>query len=157
MFFFDEAHLLFKDAPSALIERIELVVRLVRSKGVGVFLSPEPAGCLTPCWASWATGFSMPCAPLPLATKGRESRRRNHARQPGLDIATAITELAVGEALVSLLDDKGTPQRHATRVLCCPGSQIGLSRPRNGKPCWHSRWSAGCTKKSWTANQPTND
>ena len=66
VFFFDEAHLLFNEAPKVLVERIELVVRLVRSKGVGVyFVTP------TACWRSWATGCSMPCAPSPRATRRR--------------------------------------------------------------------------------------
>ena len=76
VFFFDEAHLLFKDAQAALIERIELVVRLVRSKRVGVYSSPKThSTCPTPCWVSWATGCSMPCAPSCRATRRRCNRR----------------------------------------------------------------------------------
>ncbi|WVM91050.1 helicase HerA-like domain-containing protein [Halopseudomonas pachastrellae] len=65
--FFDEAHLLFSDTPKALLDRIEQVVRLIRSKGVGVYFVPtqSPLDCPTPCWRSWATGFSTRCVPFP--------------------------------------------------------------------------------------------
>jgi DNA helicase HerA-like ATPase len=72
VFFFDEAHLLFKDAPAALVERIELVVRLVRSKGVGVyFVTQNPLDVPDTVLASWATACSTRCAPSRRATRRR--------------------------------------------------------------------------------------
>jgi hypothetical protein len=77
VFFFDEAHLLFDEAPKVLVERIELVVRLVRSKGVGVyFVTQNPLDIPTACWPSWATGCSTRCAPSRRATRRRSRRRR---------------------------------------------------------------------------------
>jgi type IV secretory pathway VirB4 component len=71
VFFFDEAHLLFNDAPKALVEKIEQVVRLIRSKGVGVyFVTQNPLDmCRTRCSASWATACSTRCAPSRRATR----------------------------------------------------------------------------------------
>jgi hypothetical protein len=129
VFFFDEAHLLFNDAPKALVERIELVVRLVRSKGVGVyFVTQNPLDVPTPCWASWATACSTRCAPSPRATRRPSRRRRHHARQPGLDIATAITELAVGEALVSFLDERAAPASPSASSCCRRAARSARSR-----------------------------
>ncbi len=76
VFFFDEAHLLFSDAPKALLEAVEQVVRLIRSKGVGVyFVTRIPSTCRKRCWVSSATGCSMPCAPSPPATSAPCGRR----------------------------------------------------------------------------------
>ena len=76
VFFFDEAHLLFDDAPKVLVERIELVVRLVRSKGVGVYFVRRTRWTSpTACWPSWATACSMRCAPSPRATRRPSGRR----------------------------------------------------------------------------------
>jgi DNA helicase HerA-like ATPase len=76
VFFFDEAHLLFDDAPKALLDKIEQVVRLIRSKGVGVyFITQNPIDIPEKSPASSATGSSTPCAPSPRATR-RRSRRR---------------------------------------------------------------------------------
>ena len=97
MFFFDEAHLLFNDAPKALLERIELVVRLVRSKGVGVyFVTQNPLTSPTPCWRSWATACSTQLrAFTPRDQKAVKATATTMRQKPGLDIETAITELAV--------------------------------------------------------------
>jgi DNA helicase HerA-like ATPase len=70
VFFFDEAHLLFTDAPKALLTTIEQVVRLIRSKGVGIyFVTQNPSTSPTPCWANWATASSTRCAPSVRATR----------------------------------------------------------------------------------------
>jgi uncharacterized protein len=132
VFFFDEAHLLFKDAPKALVERIELVVRLVRSKGVGVyFVTQNPLDVPDTVLGAAGQPRAARAARLHAARpEGREGRGRHHARQPGHpDMAAAITELAVGEALVSLLDAKGRPSVTERVYVLPPGSQIGPITP----------------------------
>ncbi len=129
MFFFDEAHLLFKDAPAALLEKIEQVVRLIRSKGVGVyFVSQNPTDIPDTVLGQLGhRACSTPCAPTPPATR-RPSKHRSAQTMrpnPGLDIEAAITELAVGEALVSLLDPKGQPTPTQRVWMAAPGSRIG--------------------------------
>ena len=116
-FFFDEAHLLFDDAPPALLEKVEQVVRLIRSKGVGVyFITQNPIDIPDKVRASSATGCSMRCAPSRRATRRRSRRRpRPSAPIPTIDAATAITELQVGEALVSLLMPTARRRRSSAR------------------------------------------
>ena len=107
VFFFDEAHLLFKDAPDALVERIELVVRLVRSKGVGVyFVTQNPLDVPDTVLGQLGNRVQHALrAFTPRDQKAVKSAADTMRANPGLDIATAITELGVGEALVSLLDE----------------------------------------------------
>jgi type IV secretory pathway VirB4 component len=84
VFFFDEAHLLFNDAPQVLLDKIEQVIRLIRSKGVGVwFVSQNPSDIPITCSGSSVTACSTPCAPLRRKIR-KQSRRANHARQSGL-------------------------------------------------------------------------
>ncbi len=127
VFFFDEAHLLFKDAPSALIERIELVVRLVRSKGVGVFfVTQNPLDVPDTVLGQLGNRVQHALrAFTPRDQKAVKAAAETMRANPGLDIETAITELAVGEALVSLLDDKGRPGVTQRVFVLPPGSQIG--------------------------------
>ncbi|MBH1986844.1 MAG: DUF853 family protein [Burkholderiales bacterium] len=127
VFFFDEAHLLFKDAPTALIERIELVVRLVRSKGVGVyFVTQNPLDVPDTVLGQLGNRVQHALrAFTPRDQKAVKSAAETMRANPGLDIATAITELAVGEALVSLLDEKGRPSVTQRVFVVPPGSQIG--------------------------------
>ena len=127
VFFFDEAHLLFDEAPAALLDKIEQVVRLIRSKGVGVyFITQSPAD-------------------VPEAVLGQLGNRVQHALRaftphdqkavkiaadtmrpnPTIDTARAITELSVGEALVSVLDEKGSPTVTERAWIVPPASQIG--------------------------------
>jgi DNA helicase HerA-like ATPase len=131
VFFFDEAHLLFKDAPAALIERIELVVRLVRSKGVGVyFVTQNPLDIPDSVLAQLGNRVQHALrAFTPRDQKAVKSAADTMRANPGLDIATAITELAVGEALVSLLDEKGRPGVTQRVFVVPPGSQIGPITP----------------------------
>ena len=131
VFFFDEAHLLFKDAPSALIERIELVVRLVRSKGVGVyFVTQNPLDVPETVLGQLGNRVQHALrAFTPRDQKAVKSAAETMRANPGLDIATAITELGVGEALVSLLDDKGRPAVTQRVFVLPPGSQIGPIQP----------------------------
>ena len=111
VFFFDEAHLLFKDAPAALIERIELVVRLVRSKGVGVyFVTQNPLDIPDTVLAQLGNRVQHALrAFTPRDQKAVKAAASTMRANPKLDVETAITELAVGEALVSFLDEKGRP------------------------------------------------
>jgi len=127
VFFFDEAHLLFKDAPDALIERIELVVRLVRSKGVGVyFVTQNPLDIPDNVLGQLGNRVQHALrAFTPRDQKAVKSAADTMRPKPGLDIEAAITELAVGEALVSLLDDKGRPSVTERVFVLPPGSQIG--------------------------------
>jgi len=127
VFFFDEAHLLFKDAPTALIERIELVVRLVRSKGVGVyFVTQNPLDIPDTVLGQLGNRVQHALrAFTPRDQKAVKAAAETMRQNPELDIATAITELAVGEALLSLLDEKGRPSITERAFVLPPGSQIG--------------------------------
>ncbi|MEK6670019.1 MAG: helicase HerA-like domain-containing protein [Pseudomonadota bacterium] len=127
VFFFDEAHLLFKDAPSALVERIELVVRLVRSKGVGVyFVTQNPLDVPDTVLGQLGNRVQHALrAFTPRDQKAVKAAAETMRANPGLDIATVITELGVGEALVSMLDEKGRPAITERVFILPPGSQIG--------------------------------
>ncbi|MDZ7812411.1 MAG: helicase HerA-like domain-containing protein [Ideonella sp.] len=127
VFFFDEAHLLFKDAPTALVERIELVVRLVRSKGVGVyFVTQNPLDVPDTVLGQLGNRVQHALrAFTPRDQKAVKSAAETMRANPGLDITTAITELGVGEALISFLDAKGRPSVTERVFVLPPGSQIG--------------------------------
>ncbi len=127
VFFFDEAHLLFNEAPKVLVERIELVVRLVRSKGVGVyFVTQNPLDIPDSVLAQLGNRVQHALrAFTPRDQKAVKATAQTMRQKPGLDIETAITELAVGEALISLLDDKGSPSVTERVYVLPPGSQIG--------------------------------
>ena len=127
VFFFDEAHLLFKDAPAVLVERIELVVRLVRSKGVGVyFVTQNPLDLPDAVLGQLGNRVQHALrAFTPRDQKAVKAAASTMRANPGLDIETAITELAVGEALVSCLDEKGRPCPTERVFVLPPGSQIG--------------------------------
>jgi DNA helicase HerA-like ATPase len=131
VFFFDEAHLLFKDAPPALTERIELVVRLVRSKGVGVyFVTQNPLDIPDTVLGQLGNRVQHALrAFTPKDQKAVKAAAETMRANPGLDIATAITELAVGEALISLLDEQGRPEVTQRVFVLPPGSQIGPITP----------------------------
>jgi hypothetical protein len=131
VFFFDEAHLLFNDAPKMLIERIELVVRLVRSKGVGVyFVTQNPLDIPDTVLGQLGNRVQHALrAFTPRDQKAVQSAASTMRANPKLDVAAAITELAVGEALVSFLDDKGRPSITERVYVHPPGSQIGPITP----------------------------
>ncbi len=136
VFFFDEAHLLFTDAPKALIERIELVVRLVRSKGVGVFfVTQNPLDIPDSVLAQLGNRVQHALrAFTPRDQKAVKSAAETMRQNPKLNIETAITELAVGEALVSFLDEKGRPSVTERVYVLPPASQIGpISAAQRGK------------------------
>src|SRR5205814_7687191 len=135
VFFFDEAHLLFKDAPAALVERIELVVRLVRSKGVGAYLvTQNPLDIPDSVLAQLGNRVQHALrAFTPRDQKAVKSAASTMRANPGLDIQSAITELAGGEALVSFLDEKGRPSVTERLFVIPPGSQIGPITPEQRK------------------------
>jgi DNA helicase HerA-like ATPase len=150
VFFFDEAHLLFKEAPSALIERIELVVRLVRSKGVGVyFVTQNPLDIPDSVLAQLGNRVQHALrAFTPRDQKAVKSAASTMRQNPQLDIEAAITELAVGEALVSFLDAKGRPSVTERVYVIPPGSQIGPITPQQRKVLMAGSLVAGVYEKT---------
>ena len=150
VFFFDEAHLLFKDAPAALVERIELVVRLVRSKGVGVyFVTQNPLDVPDTVLGQLGNRVQHALrAFTPRDQKAVKSAAETMRANPGLDIATAITELGVGEALISLLDEKGRPGVTQRVFVLPPGSQIGPITPDQRRSLIQTSLVAGVYEKT---------
>ncbi len=131
VFFFDEAHLLFADAPKALVERIELVVRLVRSKGVGVyFVTQNPLDIPDSVLAQLGNRVQHALrAFTPRDQKAVKATAQTMRPKDGLNIEAAITELAVGEALVSFLDEKGRPSVTERAYVLPPAGQLGPITP----------------------------
>ncbi|VFB08859.1 ATP-binding protein [Aeromonas salmonicida] len=127
VFFFDEAHLLFNDAPKALLEKIELVVRLIRSKGVGVyFVTQSPADIPDSVLGQLGNRVQHALrAFTPSDQKAVRIAANTLRTNPTFDAAGAITELGVGEALVSLLDEKGRPSVVERAFIAPPASRIG--------------------------------
>jgi DNA helicase HerA-like ATPase len=131
VFFFDEAHLLFNDAPPALLEKVEQVVRLIRSKGVGVyFVTQNPADIPDTVLGQLGNRVQHALrAFTPHDQKAVKVTAETMRPNPKLDIEKVILELAVGEALVSLLDASGTPGITQRAWMLAPGSQIGPITP----------------------------
>ena len=127
VFFFDEAHLLFSDAPQALLQKIEQVVRLIRSKGVGIyFVSQNPLDIPDIVLGQLGNRVQHALrAFTPRDQKAVKSAAETFRVNPKVDVATAITELGVGEALVSFLDAKGIPTPVERAFVCPPQSRIG--------------------------------
>jgi DNA helicase HerA-like ATPase len=150
VFFFDEAHLLFNEAPKVLVERIELVVRLVRSKGVGVyFVTQNPLDIPDTVLAQLGNRVQHALrAFTPRDQKAVKATAQTMRQKPGLDIETAITELAVGEALVSLLDAKGRPSITERVYVVPPGSQIGPITPQQRQALLAGSLVAGAYEKT---------
>ena len=111
VFFFDEAHLLFTDAPKNLLNRIEQVVRLIRSKGVGVyFVTQNPLDIPETVLGQLGNRVQHALrAFTPRDQKAVKAAADTLRANPDLDVQKAITELGVGEALISFLDEKGRP------------------------------------------------
>ena len=149
VFFFDEAHLLFNDAPKVLVERIELVVRLVRSKGVGVyFVTQNPLDIPDSVLGQLGNRVQHALrAFTPRDQKAVQSAASTMRANPRLDIASAITELGVGEALVSLLDEKGRPSVTERVWVLPPGSQIGPVTPEQRRALVEGSLVAGVYEK----------
>src|SRR5687768_2890423 len=131
VFFFDEAHLLFNDAPPALLEKVELVVRLIRSKGVGVFfVTQNPIDIPDKVLGQLGNRVQHALrAFTPRDQKAVKATAETMRPNPALDIEQVITELGVGEALVSFLDEAGTPGVTQRAWMLAPGSQIGPITP----------------------------
>ena len=131
VFFFDEAHLLFDDAPKELLDRIEQVVRLVRSKGVGVwFITQNPLDVPDTVLGQLGNRIQHALrAFTPRDQKAVKAAATTFRQSPGLDVEKAITELVVGEALVSFLDEKGRPHPVERAYVVPPRSRIGPLSP----------------------------
>ena len=127
VFFFDEAHLLFTDAPRPLLEKIEQVVRLIRSKGVGVyFVTQNPLDVPDTVLGQLGNRVQHALrAFTPRDQKAVKSAADTMRPNPALEIEQVITELGVGEALVSFLDVQGRPAVTQRALIVPPGSQIG--------------------------------
>ncbi|MBX3610217.1 MAG: DUF853 domain-containing protein [Hydrogenophaga sp.] len=149
VFFFDEAHLLFNEAPKVLVERIELVVRLVRSKGVGVyFVTQNPLDIPDSVLGQLGNRVQHALrAFTPRDQKAVKATAQTMRPKAGLDIEAAITELAVGEALVSFLDAKGRPCETERAYVVPPGSQIGPITPEQRKALLKDSLVAGTYEK----------
>lgn len=131
VFFFDEAHLLFNEAPKILQDKIEQVVRLIRSKGVGVyFISQNPLDIPDSVLGQLGNRVQHALrAYTPRDQKAVKAAATTFRVNPKLDVETAITELGVGEALVSFLDEKGIPMMVERALILPPCSQIGPITP----------------------------
>jgi len=150
VFFFDEAHLLFKDAPKALLDKVEQVVRLIRSKGVGVyFVTQNPLDVPDTVLAQLGNRVQHALrAFTPRDQKAVAAAASTMRANPTLDVQTAITELAVGEALVSLLDEKGRPSVTERVFVLPPGSHIGPITPEQRKALIAGSLVAGVYEKT---------
>jgi uncharacterized protein len=127
VFFFDEAHLLFTDAPPALVEKVEQVVRLIRSKGVGIyFVTQNPLDIPDSILGQLGNRVQHALrAFTPRDQKAVKTAAQTLRANPAFNVETAITELGVGEALISLLDEKGRPTIVERAFVNVPGSRIG--------------------------------
>jgi Predicted ATPase len=127
VFFFDEAHLLFSDAPTVLIEKVEQVVRLIRSKGVGVyFVTQNPADIPDKVLAQLGNRVQHALrAYTPQEQKAVKVAAQTFRVNPKIDVEKAITELGVGEVLISMLDEKGIPNIVDRAFVVPPVGQIG--------------------------------
>ena len=127
VFFFDEAHLLFNDTPDALREKVEQVVRLIRSKGVGVyFVTQNPADIPDSVLGQLGNRIQHALrAYTPAEQRGLKAASDSFRPNPAFDTAEAIQALGVGEALVSVLDEKGAPTVVARTAIRPPDSRLG--------------------------------
>jgi DNA helicase HerA-like ATPase len=127
VFFFDEAHLLFDDAPPALIDKVEQVVRLIRSKGIGIyFVTQNPLDVPDKVLGQLGNRVQHALrAFTPRDQKAVKAAAETMRANPAFDATTAITELGVGEALVSFLDEKGRPHVVERAFVLPPGSRLG--------------------------------
>jgi DNA helicase HerA-like ATPase len=131
VFFFDEAHLLFNDLPSVLQGRIEQVVRLIRSKGIGIyFVTQNPIDVPDVILGQLGNRVQHALRAFsPRDQKAVKAAAQTFRANPKLDVEAVITQLGVGEALVSFLDEKGTPGIVERAMVCPPHSQIGPITP----------------------------
>lgn len=131
VFFFDEAHLLFDDAPEALLQKIEQVVRLIRSKGIGVYFSSQnPLDIPDVVLGQLGNRVQHALrAFTPRDQKAVKAAATTFRQNPNINVEAAITELGVGEALVSMLDEKGTPGIVRRALVAPPFSKLGAITP----------------------------
>ena len=131
VFFFDEAHLLFDGAPKALVEKIEQVARLIRSKGVGIyFVTQNPADIPDSVLGQLGNRIQHALrAYTPKEQKSIRAAASSFRENPGFDTEEVITDLSVGEALVSVLDQKGVPGIVGRTMIRPPASRLGPAKP----------------------------
>ena len=150
VFFFDEAHLLFNDAPKPLMDKIEQVVRLIRSKGVGVyFVTQNPLD--VPETVLGQLGNRVQHALRAFTARDQKAVKaaaETMRANPKLDTATVITELGVGEALISFLDEKGRPNVVERAFVLPPASRIGPVTPDERKAAMAASPVAGTYDKA---------
>ena len=134
-FFFDEAHLLFNDAPKALLDKIEQVVRLIRSKGVGVyFVTQNPLDVPDKVLAQLGNRVQHALrAFTPRDQKAVRAAAETFRANPKLDTAKVIMELGKGEALVSFLEGNGTPSMVERCMIRPPSARLGPITPEERK------------------------
>ena len=127
VFFFDEAHLLFNDMPSSLLEKVEQIVRLIRSKGVGVYFCTQNPADIPPAILGQLGNRIQHAlrAYTPNDQKAVRVAANTFRSNPAFDTIEAITQLNTGEALVSFLDEKGAPQMVERANILPPQGQIG--------------------------------
>jgi DNA helicase HerA-like ATPase len=127
VFFFDEAHLLFRDAPKELVNKVEQVVRLIRSKGVGIyFVTQSPTDIPELILSQLGNRFQHALrAYTPTDQKAVRAAAQSFRANENVDVAKEIQELGVGEALVSTLDEKGAPTPVARTKIRPPNSHVG--------------------------------
>jgi len=145
VFFFDEAHLLFADLPKVIEDKVVQVVRLIRSKGVGVyFVTQNPLDVPETVLGQLSNRVQHALrAFTPKDQKAVKAAAETFRSNPKLDVAKAITELQVGEALVSFLDEKGMPGVVQKTLVCPPHSQIGPITPEQRKQLMQNSVVAG--------------
>lgn len=127
VFFFDEAHLIFNEAPKALVDKIEQVIKLIRSKGVGIyFISQSPSDIPDSILSQLGNRVQHALrAYTPKDQKALKAAAQSFRANPNFDTEKAISELSTGEALVSLLDEKGAPTPVERAYILPPEGQIG--------------------------------
>jgi len=135
VFFFDEAHLLFTDLPKVIQDKVQQIVRLIRSKGVGVFfVTQNPIDVPDEVLGQLGNRVQHALrAFTPRDQKAVRAAAQTFRANPKINIETTITELGVGEALVSFLDEKGTPNIVERALICPPRSKIGAITPEERK------------------------
>ena len=145
VFFFDEAHLLFADLPPVVGDKVKQIVRLIRSKGVGVyFVTQNPIDVPDDVLGQLGNRVQHALrAFTPKDQKAVKAAAQTFRSNPKLDVEKTITELEVGEALVSFLDEKGTPGIVERALVCPPHSQIGPITPEQRKQLMASSVVAG--------------
>ena len=150
VFFFDEAHLLFADLPKIIEDKVVQLVRLIRSKGVGVyFVTQNPIDIPETVLGQLGNRVQHALrAFTPNDQKAVKAAAQTFRTNPKINVEQVITQLAVGEALVSFLDDQGTPGIVERALICPPHSQIGAITPQQRQQCMAGSCVAGVYEKA---------